>query len=239
MHIGISSSQLVLLLLLLSRGLSPSSVPVTCAAFHHRTLAVQARPWISRRRQDVRSITGGELTVAGRSPHPLLNAYDDWRADAVVGRMHLDEDNVRQCLDEFVQSRYGQEMFGCHDRAASVGITGSIKFVELCGPEVTLELKGAFWHRRETVLGRAATWLNARMPEITDVVVADIDDLSDFEEIRDEVSGEVLFRRDKRAQDFNGDRETMEYQGIDPDMRGPFPQGPLNSSGGASMINPI
>ena len=127
--------------------------------------------------------------------------------------MYLDEDNVKECLEEFIESDYGTTMFGCHDRAASIGITGSIEFVELCGPEVTLSLKGKFWHKRSTVLGRAAMWINARIPEITDVVVADLEDLQDFEEIVDELSGEVLFRKDKRSEDYNGDRETMEYQG--------------------------
>jgi hypothetical protein len=168
----------------------------------------------------------------------LRNVYDDWRSDAVVDTMFLDEGNVQQCLEEFVDSEYGRQMFGCHPRAASIGITGSIDFVELCGPEVTLSLKGKFWHRRETVLGRAAMWLNARMPEITDVVVADGEELKDFEEIVDEYTGEVLFSKDKRSPDYNGDREAMEYQGRDPDMRGPFPQGAIGSTGG-SMINPI
>lgn len=167
----------------------------------------------------------------------MFNIYDDWRSDAIVDTMHLEEDNVKQCLDEFVDSDYGQEMFGCHDKASDIGITGKIDFVELCGPEVTLSLDGAFWHRRETVLGRAAVWLNARIPEITDVLVSDMDQLEDLKEIRDELSGEVLFRKDKRSPDYNGDRETMQYQGIDPDVRGPFPQGPMRGSG--SMINPI
>ena len=43
-----------------------------------------------------------------------------------------------------------------------------------------------------------------------------------------------LCREDKRSPDFNGDRETMEYQGLDPDARGPF----VFSSGGGSMIRP-
>jgi hypothetical protein len=170
-------------------------------------------------------------------PQPLRNIYDDWRSDAIVDTMYLDEDNVRSCLEEFIESDYGQEMFGCHTKASSIGITGSIAFVELSGPEVTLQLDGQFWHRRETVLGRAAVWLNARIPEITDVVVPDMSDLQDYEEIIDEVSGEVLFRRDKRSPDFNGDRETMEYQGLDPDVRGPFPPGAMTA--GSSMINPI
>lgn len=101
---------------------------------------------------------------------------------------------------------------------------------------MTLKLDGKFWHRRETVLGRAAMWLNARMPEITDVAVADKEELQDFEEIVDEWTGEVLFRNDKRAPDFNGDRRTMEYQGLDPDMRGPFPLGALKP--GRSLIEP-
>ena len=173
----------------------------------------------------------------GRIQH-LRNIYDDWRSDSVVDTMFLDEENVQECLDEFIQSGYGQQMFGCHSKAHSIGITGSIEFVELCGPEVTLTLQGKFWHRRETVLGRAAMWLNARMPEITDVIVADMDELKDFEEIIDEYTGEVLFSKDKRSPDFNGDRAAMEYQGRDPDMRGPFPQSAMGSSGG-SMINPI
>ncbi|KAL3909349.1 MAG: hypothetical protein SGILL_008120 [Bacillariaceae sp.] len=169
----------------------------------------------------------------------LFNLYDDWRSDAVVDQLPLDEETVEMCLEEFVDSNYGEEMFGCHERAADIGVTGSIQFVELCGPEVTLSLSGKFWHKRSFVLGRAAMWLNARIPEITDVVVEDMDELQDFEEIIDDITGEVLFRKDKRSEDFNGDRATMEYQGMDPDMRGPFPSSPLSGSGGGSMINPM
>jgi hypothetical protein len=146
------------------------------------------------------------------------NFYDVWRSGAVADTMHLCEENVQECLDEFIQSDYGKQMFGCHDLAASIDITGELSFVDLTGPEVTLMLDGAFWHRRESVLGRAAVWLNARMPEITDVNVANLAELEDFEEIFDEYSGEQIYVEDKRAPDFNGDRGTMEYQGIDPDV---------------------
>jgi len=166
----------------------------------------------------------------------LHNVYDDWRSDAVAPVMPLDEDNVIQCLEDFINSDYGKTMFGRHDLSASYGITGDLEFVELQGPEVILSLSGMFWHRRDTVLGRAAMWLNACMPEITAVNVEDEEELKDFEEIVDEYTGEVLELRDKRAPDFNGDRATMEYQGMDPDMRGPFPQGPMSSGG--SMISP-
>jgi len=135
--------------------------------------------------------------------------------------MPLDEDNVIHCLEEFIMSDYGTKMFGCHDRASSVGITGSIEFSELCGPEVTLQLEGQFWHSRGFVLGSAATWLNARIPEIQHVIVNDKEELNDYQEITDKLSGDIIFRIDKRSEDYDGDRGSMEYQGVDPDMRGP------------------
>lgn len=173
-----------------------------------------------------------------RQSTSLFNVYDDWRSDAIAPTMPLDEDNVRSCLEVFIQSDYGKQMFGCHAWPTSFGITGELEFVDVEGPEVILSLSGAFWHRRETVLGRAAMWLNACMPEVVGVRVNDMEKLKDFEEIIDEFTGEVLFTRDKRAPDFNGDRATMEYQGIDPDMRGPFPPGVGGLRPGGSMINP-
>ena len=179
--------------------------------FSSVALAMALLSCTSRRRSDAFVISSNPGS-RHRSCEICYNIYDDWRSDAVVDTMHLDEDNVRTCLQEFVESDYGTTMFGCHARAAVVGITGSIEFVEICGPEVTLSLDGKFWHRRSTVLGRAAMWLNARMPEITDVMVADMEDLKDIEEILDD-NGDIMFQRDKRSDDFNGDRATMEYQG--------------------------
>lgn len=167
------------------------------------------------------------------------NMYDDWRSDGVVPQMHLDEDNVQQCIDELIESDYGQQMFGHSDLAAGVGITGQVELVELHGPEVILRLSGAFWHRRETVLGRAAMYINARIPEVLEVNVEDPSELEDVELIVDEDTGEVLEERSKQSPDFNGDRATMTYQGADPDMRGPFPQGVGGLRPGGSMINPV
>jgi hypothetical protein len=206
----ISSSRLLTIILLLILPLSGSFFIQAPRQHHHQHTA----------------------TITSR----LRNAYDDWRSDAVAPVMPLDEDNVKSCLEDFIESDYGKTMFGRHDTPASYGITGDLEFVELQGPEVILRLEGMFWHRRDTVLGRAAMWLNACMPEITEVRVEDEEELKDFEEIRDEETGEILEVRDKRAPDFNGDRATMEYQGMDPDMRGPFPQGPMSSGG--SMISP-
>ena len=111
----------------------------------------------------------GFVSYRIRSSPTLLkhfgNAYDDFRSDGVADVTVLDEENVLDCLEEFIESDNGKNMFGCHELPRSVGITGKISFVELEGPEVILSLEGEFWHKRSTVLGRAAVWLNARMPE--------------------------------------------------------------------------
>jgi len=137
--------------------------------------------------------------------------------------MNLDEENAQLCLDEFVYSHFGKAMFGVHDVPAYYGITGSIELVEVSGPEIILRLEGRFWHKRTHILGLAAMWLNARMPEIAEVTVENMDELNDFEEIRDKFTGDIIETIDRRSPDFNGDRADMEYQGLDPDMRGPFP----------------
>jgi len=152
--------------------------------------------------------------------------------------MPLDEDNVKEMLEEFVTSEYGESMFGCHEKPESVGITGEIGFVDLDGPEVTLSLEGQFWHRRETVLGRAAQWLNACMPEITAVNVGDMDELKDDVEELDPDTGALMESYSRKSPDFNGDRSTMERMGIDPDTRGPFPPGVGGFATGGSMSTP-
>jgi len=45
----------------------------------------------------------------------LMNTYDDWRSDAIVDQIPLDEETVQMCLDELVYSNYGMTMFGVHD----------------------------------------------------------------------------------------------------------------------------
>ena len=161
----------------------------------------------------------------------------------VVDSLDLNEDNVQLVIDEVIDSSYGQSMFGCNERASSIGITGTVELVELSGPEVILKLDGEFWHTRSFVLGKIAMYLNARIPEIVEVNVEDSEELFDFEDVVDDDTGELLYIRDKRSPDYNGDRAVMEYQGGNPDMRGPFPQsvilGEGSSTGGGSMINPI
>lgn len=160
-----------------------------------------------------------------RPSSKLQNIYDDWRSDGTVDTLYLDEENLEMCLDEFINSNAGMQMFGVHDLPASVGITGEISLAEISGPEVVLNLSGKYWHKRSHVLGRAAMYLNARIPEIIHVTVPSEDELLDSIEVRDEFTGDIMEVIDRRSPDFNGDRATMEYQGIDPDMRGPFPSG--------------
>lgn len=45
----------------------------------------------------------------------LQNTYDDWRSDAIVDQMPLDEEAVQMCLDELISSDFGAQMFGVHD----------------------------------------------------------------------------------------------------------------------------
>lgn len=146
----------------------------------------------------------------GFSPSPLLrcslsstklyNIYDDWSTDLLSTASSpytydelilpfCGEEAVEECLEELMNSEYGKTMFGRHDMAANVGITGTLELISLEGPEATLSLIGKFWHRRETVLGKAAMYLNARMPELTSITVASAEDLQDFEEVKDEFTG--------------------------------------------------
>ena len=142
------------------------------------------------------------------------------------------EENVRAALVSFQHE--AESMFGCNARAASIGITGAIDLVELDGPNVVLTLSGRFWHKRVTVLMNAAAYLRRDFPEIASVDIYDEDDLIDVVRSDDE-DGAVI--EDRRSPDYNGDRAAMEYQGIDPDMRGPFPQGVGGLRPGGSLFS--
>uniref|UniRef100_A0A7S0JE06 Uncharacterized protein n=1 Tax=Calcidiscus leptoporus TaxID=127549 RepID=A0A7S0JE06_9EUKA len=124
-------------------------------------------------------------------------------------------------------------MFGRHSACAAIGISGSIALRELDGPVAVLTLSGRFWHRRATVLRNAKAWLRRRWPELSDAQVADPDDVLDV--IFDDETGEVL--EDRRAPDHDGNRGTMEYQGVDPDSRGPFAQAAGGFRAGGSMFS--
>eukprot|EP00542_Grammatophora_oceanica_P001622 CAMPEP_0194059866 /NCGR_PEP_ID=MMETSP0009_2-20130614/70200_1 /TAXON_ID=210454 /ORGANISM="Grammatophora oceanica, Strain CCMP 410" /LENGTH=223 /DNA_ID=CAMNT_0038710585 /DNA_START=97 /DNA_END=768 /DNA_ORIENTATION=- len=200
-------------------------------AHRNSNLAIGTRRTTRHRFHQIRPTSSSSSTALEMS-----NEYDSWILDGISQMaLPLTEENVHECLELLMDSDYGAQMFGRHPMAADIGITGSIGFVELDGPEVVLSLHGEFWHKRSTVLGRAAMWLNSCMPEIMQVNVRDREELQDFMDVLDQDTGELLYVHDKRSPDFNGDRGTMEYQGIDPDVRGPFPGG----SHQGIKINPV
>ena len=132
----------------------------------------------------------------------------------------LTEANVRHALDEFEQA--APSMFGRHAACAAVSITGAISLRELDGPVAVVDLRGRFWHRRATVLRNADVWLRKRWPEL---VAAEVADAAQLDDVRiDETADGRKVRIDLRSPDFDGNRGTLEYQGIDPDTRGPFHQ---------------
>ena len=150
-------------------------------------------------------------------PRPLPPSSPPLRMRRNPPLMQLEctEDNVKDALELFKMQ--STSMFGCHPAAAQIGISGDVILAELDGPVVYVELNGRFWHKRSTVLRNARAYLLRAIPELADVDVLDSDELLDT--IVDE-DGQVI--EDRRSPDWNGDRETLEYQGIDPDSRGPF-----------------
>ena len=69
------------------------------------------------------------------------------------------------------------------------------------GCDVTLRLVGMFWHSRRVVFDLAANYLQARIPEIADVVPFSDANLDDAR---------------TQAPDFNGDRQEIERLGHEP-----------------------
>ena len=71
-------------------------------------------------------------------------------------QLECTEANVEAVLERFSQAAVS--MFGCHEEASAIGITGEIHLVSIDGPFISVALNGRFWHRRETVLRNAATF---------------------------------------------------------------------------------
>ena len=87
----------------------------------------------------------------------LHNFYDDWSLDLLSSSqsahsydelvLPLDEDSIAQCLEELMDSEYGQTMFGRHDLPASVGyvyvvdsVTSTTLIIALLSKGSNLEL---------------------------------------------------------------------------------------------------
>lgn len=160
-----------------------------------------------------------EAGMSSPPPAPPTPPPPLGRSRPVRMQLECTQANVEASLRRFAAE--AESMFGQHDAARAVGITGEIHLHSLDGPTVFVELRGRFWHRRETVVANARAFLMRAIPELCDVDVFDEENLLDT--LFDEETGALL--EDRRSPDWNGDREALAYQGIDPDSRGPFPRG--------------
>ena len=70
-------------------------------------------------------------------------------------------------------------LFGYEAENREVGITGTVDFVGIEGPNVVVRLGGRFWHQRSDVLQRVGAYLIERIPEICDVEIEDPAQLDD------------------------------------------------------------
>ncbi|KAG8460093.1 hypothetical protein KFE25_014238 [Diacronema lutheri] len=131
------------------------------------------------------------------------------------GPLPCTEGNLLEVLQLCRESN--DDMFGCHERCAAIGITGDVQLVDIEGPFVTIGLSGRFWHRRRTVLQRVGAFVSQRIPEIVEITLADPAMAEDME-----YDADGMLVEDKRSLDYNYDRETMARNGYDPDARGPF-----------------
>eukprot|EP00746_Dinoflagellata_sp_MGD_P021853 gnl/MRDRNA2_/MRDRNA2_151047_c0_seq1.p1 gnl/MRDRNA2_/MRDRNA2_151047_c0~~gnl/MRDRNA2_/MRDRNA2_151047_c0_seq1.p1 ORF type:complete len:220 (-),score=40.88 gnl/MRDRNA2_/MRDRNA2_151047_c0_seq1:43-702(-) len=84
--------------------------------------------------------------------------------------LEITEENVEKVLEE-CRETLGVMFDNAENR--KVGITGKVDFVELDGPVVVVRLRGRFWHKRETVLARVASFLQERIEDIADVEIED------------------------------------------------------------------
>lgn len=114
--------------------------------------------------------------AAARSPPPLLQPPLPRRRRANVrlqgdDGLVLTEENA-EAIVEMCQTELAT-IFGSNAESRSVGITGGVSFVELDGPSVVVRLTGRFWHRREDVLERVASFVMQRIPECISVDIED------------------------------------------------------------------
>jgi len=122
-----------------------------------------------------------DQSVKAAAGASLVAPEVDWEGEAIEvpqgSQLALDAETVQGVLAACRQEI--GTMFGYQAENRGVGITGGVDFVDLDGPTVVLHLKGRFWHQRPTVLSRVGSYLQARIPEIVDVVVEDEWELTD------------------------------------------------------------
>jgi hypothetical protein len=102
----------------------------------------------------------------------------------------LTEENVEAVLVD-CRAELGT-LFGYLEENRGVGITGTVDFVELEGPTVVVELNGRFWHQKQLVLDRIASFIQARIPECVEVVPSDPSQLSDADPAREGQPSDIM-----------------------------------------------
>ena len=110
--------------------------------------------------------------------------------------LYLCEEHVAIALDE-CKREYDAVFY----QDASLKMSGDVRCASIDGCDVTLRLVGMFWHSRRVVYDLAANYLQARIPEIADVVPFSDANLDDAR---------------TQAPDFNGDRQEIERLGHEP-----------------------
>jgi hypothetical protein len=92
----------------------------------------------------------------------------------------LTEENAKAVLAKCMEDL--GTMFGTNDESRTVGITGTVEFVELDGPMLVVRLCGRFWHQRSRVVERVSAYVLERIPECVDVIIEDAVQLDDADE---------------------------------------------------------
>ena len=139
------------------------------------------------------------LLIAPSLPHSRQARVSSGRGSVVLSDI-CTEENVRAALSAFKQE--ARSMFGCHEEAARIGISGDIQLESIDGPFAMVDLSGRFWHQRRTVLTNAEAYVRHRIPEVVEVSVADEQDLLDV--VYDEETGSLI--EDRRCESAFGHR---------------------------------
>ena len=131
-------------------------------------------------------------------PHtaPLRGSRRVAAAAASGEPLYLCEEHVAIALDE-CKREYDAVFY----QDESLKMSGDVRCASIEGCDVTLRLVGMFWHSRRVVFDLAANYLQARIPEIADIVPffdANLDDAR------------------TQAPDFNGDRQEILRLGHEP-----------------------
>mgnify|MGYP004256399561 CR=1 FL=1 len=127
----------------------------------------------------------------------VLTTYEMINLPAAPGEpLFLCEEHVAIALDE-CKREYDAVFY----QDESLKMSGDVRCASIEGCDVTLRLVGMFWHSRRVVYDLAANYLQARIPEIADVVPFSDANLDDAR---------------TQAPDFNGDRQEIERLGHEP-----------------------